>query len=1026
MTTGLMALCMTLLNTGWAANVQTVQVGAPTGINAVIPTLAAPAANLQLNALTPQAGLTGTLHDPGAAPVVRAQLAPSVLPALPILPAPAVPSLSVAPQAAAPQAAAPDSPAENPGRTALERLGQDLHEQQPAAGDVQGAKSFADRSFEYKLGGPSVEAAAEVSAEAAGEAEVEQAGSGSIGHRKRKGKEEPNPNVDDGGGAKYPTREVKFNGHSFATPAFRPNVPVEEKIVEAINASKTSIKLALYEFKLRGVLAALQDAKKRGVKIEIILDYSNVFPTSEPDSDYHPRRSPEIWGLLREGFEVNVLRGVTQYGINHNKFAVFDGKMLEFGSFNWSFTAEHAHYENADFSVEPDRIQAFSTYYDYLKSISVPFAQARNHDWPKTVPAPPLDSGPGVSFNGVKLPSFIFMPNGSAFEDAVVKAIGAAKDSVDVAQFAIRSTRIAEALARARARGLNVRVIFDESQSESEYFGPYAAWLASQGVEVRTLSGPDPDSAYPMAEKMHNKFMVLDGKFVETGSANWTKRASMDNYENAHFLADPTDAAAFAFAFGHMFSVARPYPKPGQVPALPTDADLVKDIENPPARPDAPPAPELPPLPAARAIPFNGTTLPSFALLPYQPIEPLYVKAIDAAKKSLQIAIYEFTSQPILEALRRAKARGVKIDIILDRNHLYTTGIGHTGEPRKPKPEVVALAKEFHLKTLKGKSSGVMHNKFLVMDDALVSFGSYNLTDVAEKHHFENLMFSDDAKRVANYGRYFDYMQGLAQEVDQDKLDEILNRTIENMSEAAKAGSDDSEEPAPEAAAETTGRGHQIPPPPEDPEKPIKFNGVDFPRQLFSPQGHIEAALVQAVKAAKVSIDIAMFSFYSQAIADALLEMKKAHPELKIRIILDYSQSKLAELDDWFVSHGFEVRLLSGPAGDEGDPMFQKMHNKLIIVDHKLLETGSFNYSPNAENNSFENANFTDDPTDLAGYVAYYERLWLQGWKASPPKRKAAAKPAVASAQRSHGSESEPLWSDSQTAPALAGAAETD
>ncbi|OGS39911.1 MAG: hypothetical protein A3J82_08460, partial [Elusimicrobia bacterium RIFOXYA2_FULL_69_6] len=656
--------------------------------------------------------------------------------------------------------------------------------------------------------------------------------------------------------------------------------------------------------KLRGVLAALKEARKRGVKIEIILDHSNVFPRAEPDADYHPRRSPEVWALLREGFEVRVLRGVTQYGINHNKFAVFDGKMAEFGSFNWSFTAEHSHYENANFSVEPARVKAFAAYWDYLESISVPFAQAKGHDWPKTVPAPPSDTGPGVTFNGVKLPSYIFTPNGSAFEDAVVKAVDAAKGSVDVAQFAIRSTRIAEALARARARGLNVRVIFDESQSESEYFGPFAAWLASQGVDVRILSGPDPDSEYPMAEKMHHKFMVLDGKLVESGSANWTKRASMDNYENAHFLADSSDVAAYAFAFGHMFSIARPYPKPGTVPTLPTDAELTEDVLNPPPAKPTPPAPQPAPLPAARPVPFHGTVLPSHALLPYEPIEPLYVKAIDAARKSISMALYEFTSDAILEALRRAKARGVKVEIVLDRAHVYTSGISHTGEPRKPKPEVVALAKEFSMKTLKGKSSGVMHNKFLIFDDELVSFGSYNLTEVAEKNHFENLMFSADAKRVEYYGRYFDYMQDLAEDVDQDKLDEILSRTLESMSDSQRAGMDESESFETEAAG-TSGRGRQIPPPPEDPETPVALNGEAFPRQLFSPQGHIEEALVRAVKAAKSSIEIAMFSFYSQAIADALLEMKRAHPEVRIRILMDYSQSKLADLDNWFASRGF-------------------------------------------------------------------------------------------------------------------------
>jgi phosphatidylserine/phosphatidylglycerophosphate/cardiolipin synthase-like enzyme len=1028
MMTGLKLVLLAFLNTGWAVQVQTVKVAAPAGVNVALPALAAPVSGLRLNAPLPGAGLSGSLNAPSRAPEVKASLtpaapaAPAVLPSIPALPAPAAPILSGKGEL---QPSTPGAPlrAENPGQTALERLSRDLPEERPAAGDVQGAKSFADRSFDFKLGAGSAEASGTVEASAGAEAEKAGSGSDSIGRRKRKGQPEKSPNADDGGGSQYPGRSVKFNGRTFPSVALAPNISVEEKLIEAIAASRDSIRIALYEFKLRGVLAALKEARKRGVRVEIILDHSNVFPRSEPDSDYHPRRSPEVWGLLRDGFEVHVLRGVTQYGINHNKFAVFDGKMAEFGSFNWSFTAEHSHYENANFSVEPARVKAFASYWDYLKSISAPFAQAKNHDWPKTVPAPPSDAGPGVTFNRIKLPSYIFTPDGSRFEDAMVKAIDAARDSVDVAQFAIRSTRIAEALARARARGLNVRVLFDESQSGSEYFAPYAAWLASQGVDVRVLAGPDPDSEFPMAEKMHHKFMVLDGKLVETGSANWTKRASMDNYENAHFLNDPSDVSSYAFSFGHMFSIARPYPKPGAVPALPTDAELTQDVLNPPPAKPAPPAPQPPAIPDARPVPFNGTVLPSYALLPDHPIEPLYVKAIDAARKTIRMAVYEFTSDAILEALRRAKARGVQVEIIFDRAHLYTTGVSHTGGPRKPKPESVALAKEFSMKLLKGKSSGVMHNKFLIFDEKLVSFGSYNLTEVAEKNHFENLMFSADAARVGYYGEYFSYMQDLAEDVDQDKLDEILNRTLETMSDSERAGVDASETFESEAAG-TTGRGRQIPPPPEDPETPVRLNGEAFPRQLFSPLGHIEEALVRAIKAAQSSIEIAMFSFYSQKIADALLEMKRAHPEIRIRILMDYSQSKLAALDDWFASRGFDVRLLAGPAGDDGDPMFEKMHNKMMLIDGRFLETGSFNYSPNAENNSFENANFTDEPADLAGYVAYFERLWLQGWKASPRQRKPA--PKTVAAASGHGSEAVPVWSDTLPVAVLAGPASPD
>ncbi|MBI5881784.1 MAG: DUF1669 domain-containing protein [Elusimicrobia bacterium] len=967
-------------SSGRAQNVRSVAVpGGNGGIPVVPAVMASPGMNLRLDSLTGVAGPLGTNIGAAGAPAIRERTEVAISLALPetlpavlskVLPA-AIPDPKAADSGIAP---ASQEAAESRGRTALERLAADIPFSEPEPEDLRGLKEYADRSFEHKRGGESA-GAHPVSAESF---EAEAAG------RAPPRAEEPAPTSDDGGGPDYPVRTVTFNGHEFPSVALRPNVPVEEKLVEAIKASRKTIRLALYEFKNRAVMDALRRAKRRGVKIEIILDYSNVFPKNDPDSTWRARRSNEIWNLIRDGYDFRVLRGVTTYGINHNKFAVFDGRLAEFGSYNYSFTSENSHYENALFTTQKNRVWAFKQYFDYLRDLSVPFAQAKEHGWSQTVPKPPSGAQFGtVDFNGVQLPSVLFMPDGSAFEDAVVRALDAAKQSVDVAMFALRSRRITDALARAKARNVRVRMVMDESQSTSEYFGPFVGWLATQGIEVKTLAGPNPDSDFPMAEKTHHKFMILDGKLVETGSANWTKRASVDNYENAHFLDDKTDAAAFSFAFEHMFKLAKAFAAPDAPPVLPTDDALLHDILNPPPPKPTPPAPDLPDMPAAPIVDFHGVQLPAYALLPENPIAPAIIKAIDAARKTVRLALYEFTSDSILEALRRAKARGVKIEIVLDRAHLYTSGINHEDEPRKPKPQVVALAKEgFGVKVLRGKRSGVMHNKILMVDDELAGFGSYNLTDVAEQSHFENFIFTKDAGRVASHLKYFSYMRGLAEDVDMAKLDEILSRTALSMQEA---------ESADETGAETGVafvRRPEFPPPPQDADQPIKLGGESFPRQLFSPQGQIEAALIRAIKAAKVSVEIAMFSFYSQAIADALLEVKNNRPEVAIRIVMDYSQSRVSKLDDWFAWHGFDTRLIQGPRGEDGDPMFEKMHNKFMLVDGKFLETGSFNYSPNAENNSFENANFFDDADTLAGYTVYFQRLWLQGWKPAPPKRK--------------------------------------
>ncbi|HEX4047243.1 MAG TPA: phospholipase D-like domain-containing protein, partial [Elusimicrobiota bacterium] len=848
-----------------------------------------------------------------------------------------------------------------------------------AVGEAEAARSetFFDQAAEFgRLG---AETLASLPAEAAGIlAAVHLPASDVVG--------------DDGGGTDYPHREIGFNGKTFPSVAFRPNTPVEPLLVSAIDASKKSIRVALYEFSSRNVLLALERAKRRGVNVQVIIDYSNAFPENEPGAEYHRRRSEQIWALVRDKFDVRVLRGVTPFGINHNKIAVFDGQLAEFGSYNWSYTSEHSHYENANFSVEKPRVAGLNSLFDYLWERAVPEAQARMHVWAETVPDPPADPSPAVAFNGITLPSYVFTP-GDKLEDVLVSAIDAARTSVDYAMFSPRSTKVAQALKRAADRGVRVRAVIDESQSKSEYFKPYADWLALNGVEVKTLSGPNgPDSDFPMAEKMHDKLMILDGKLVETGSANHTKRASMDNYENTHFLDDATDVAGFNFHFKHLWAVARPY-EGAAAATIPTDAQLREDILHPTIAPAPPPAPSPVRLPAAATLTFRGRDYPTSAFRPYEPVAENIVAAIDAARKVIHISVYQFEQQSVLDALRRAKKRGVKVEVVLDRSHVYVTGTSHEGGPRKPRPMVVELVKSgFDLLLLKGQGSGIMHNKFMIVDDELLEGGSYNYTDQSETDHFENVFFTTDKDRVALYLKYYKYMRGLAEPVDMDKLEEILNRTADAGSEAeAEAETEGAETEASKRRPDPDGRTSKFPAPPKDEGTPVSFNGENFPRSIFSPQGGIEEALIRAVEASKESIDIAMFSFYSRRVAEALLEAKGRG--VTVRLVLDKSQASLSSLDDWFAWHDFEMRVIVGP-DDTRDPLYEKMHNKFGVFDGKLVETGSFNYSPNAEKNSFENSNWFDVPELAARYAAFFQRMFLQGFAPRKPKREPKWKPS--------------------------------
>ncbi|UPT74736.1 MAG: phospholipase D-like domain-containing protein [Elusimicrobiota bacterium] len=912
-----------------------------------------------------------------------AALAPAAPAASKALPASAIPA--AVPAALSPVKAAASKPEDGEPelpKNALDQLkGEDGRAAAPQDAPVEQAPSSSNRFFD---GARSVMSA--VSSVLAGLTE------GAF-HPLGRVKTPPPAETGDDGGGPTSSRAVEFNGQTFPSVAFRPNEPVETQLVKAIESSRESIKIALYEFTSRGILKALLAAKTRGVKVEVILCDTSVNPRNEPDADYERYRSEQIWALIRRGVDVTVLGSPSKYGINHHKFAVFDGKMANFGSYNWTYTSEASHYENVIFTAEADRVAAYEAAWAHMRALSVSVAESENKQWTLDIPPPPSDLARGISFNGVALPKWVFNP-GELFEDSIVEAIDASKVSVDVAAFVITSRKIIDAMERAVKRGVPVRLVADQSQTKHEHVQLFLGWIQRRGIQVRILGGPHgEDSDFPLAEKMHNKYFIFDGKLVETGSGNASKNAGVSNFENANFLDDATDVAAFVKTFQHMFDIAATapaYPE-GEIP---TDAQM-RETALQPRGPPPPAKPGPGALPAARRIAFNGVEFPVSAIRPNEPVERELVKQIDSAAKTLHIAMYELNQQGIWDALQRAKKRGVKIEIVLDRSHVYTTGYDDDGTPRKPKQMIVDLIKDggFDIVILKGRLGGIMHNKFIIADETLASFGSYNFTQQSEDDHWENMFFSTDRKRVAGYQRYFEYMRShpLAEEPDHEKLDELLART-EAWTEAQDKAWDkahgrtgalaDDEGLEPEMA----GRAKKpLPPnPPQETETPISFNGESYPLQAFSPNAGIEQALVRAIDASKATIEIAMFSFFSQPIAEALLRAKER--DVKVRVVMDKSQTAQSKIDDWFAWHGIELRLLRGP-DDRRDPRYQKMHNKFGLFDGKLLASGSFNYSSRAEALSFENINYFDEADEIARFALSFEQMFSRGKAPKAPRR---------------------------------------
>jgi phosphatidylserine/phosphatidylglycerophosphate/cardiolipin synthase-like enzyme len=126
-----------------------------------------------------------------------------------------------------------------------------------------------------------------------------------------------------------------------------------------------------------------------------------------------------------------------------------------------------------------------------------------------------------------------FSPNGGCTA-AVVREIGAARATIQVQAYSFTSAPIAQALAQAKERGVQVEVILDKSNRTARYSG--ADYLVHHGIPTRI------DAAHAIA---HNKVMIIDDAVVITGSFNFTAAAERHNAENLLVLHDPKLAAEY-------------------------------------------------------------------------------------------------------------------------------------------------------------------------------------------------------------------------------------------------------------------------------------------------------------------------------------------------------------------------------------------------------------------------------------------------------------------------------------------------
>jgi len=124
--------------------------------------------------------------------------------------------------------------------------------------------------------------------------------------------------------------------------------------------------------------------------------------------------------------------------------------------------------------------------------------------------------------------------------------------------------------------------------------------------------------------------------------------------------------------------------------------------------------------------------------------------------------------------------------------------------------------------------------------------------------------------------------------------------------------------------------------------------------------------LLNYIFRARDSIDVCQYAITSSFLADAILARHRLG--VKVRIVTDHEGANQASSQmNIFYNNGVQVRPHKGNG---------LMHNKYILIDKKIVISGSFNFTTQAITENYENLIVSDNIDAVGKYVCKFEELW--------------------------------------------------
>ena len=374
-------------------------------------------------------------------------------------------------------------------------------------------------------------------------------------------------------------------------------------------------------------------------------------------------------------------------------------------------------------------------------------------------------------------------------------------------------------------------------------------------------------------------------------------------------------------------------------------------------------------------------------------LEQWLIAAVDAANEEVLVAVQELSLPRIAQALIAAKQRGVLVQVILENN--YSTawseqrpsrlnqrerkrwhqlnqladsdGDGTTSPEEAFQGDAVALLKAAHIPLLDdtedgSSGSGLMHHKFLVIDQTSVITGSANLTSSG---------LHGDAGKPSSRGNVNHLLR-----FNSPGLASVFRKEFTQMWGDGHGGQQDSR-----FGLQKESEGSQT----------VRVGNTQV-EVLFSPhpkrnQGHGLNLLVKQLNKARQRIDMALFVFSAQQLTNVLREQIEQGVEIRLVADPGFASRPFSEVLDLLgvtlPDHTCKVEANNQPLDQAlegiGTPRLargDKLHHKFAVIDNRKVITGSFNWSPSAAHTNDETLLVIHSPKLAAHFNREMNRMW--------------------------------------------------